>query len=74
MPNRPVAATVRSAPMAPMLERFSFSAALASRIPEKLVAANAESLPILSACAISASTRVVGSPHAWPQTMCHRGE
>ena len=69
MPSRPLAATVRSAPMAPMLERLSFSAAVAFRIPEKLVAANAESLPMLSACAISASTSVVGSPHAWPQTM-----
>ena len=69
MPSRPAAATVRSAPMAPMLERLNFAAASALNSPEKLVAANAERSPMLSACAISASTSVVGSPHAWPQTM-----
>jgi hypothetical protein len=52
-----------------MLVTSTFSAAVTSSTPEKLVAANAESLPIPSAWAISASTRVVGSPQAWLQTM-----
>ena len=44
--------------------QFLVCAAAAFRMPEKLVAANADSRPIPSACAISASTSVVGSPHA----------
>jgi hypothetical protein len=36
-----------------MLERLTFSAASAESSPEKLVAANAESRPMRSACAIS---------------------
>jgi len=36
--------------MAPMPERLSLSAAFAVRIPEKLMAANAERRPTFSAC------------------------
>ena len=73
MPSLPAAATVRSAPMAPMLERLILAAASALKRPEKLVAANAESRPMPSACAISASTSVAGSPQACPQTMWSPG-
>jgi hypothetical protein len=73
MPSLSAAAAVRSAPMAPMLRRLIFAAASGLSSPEKLVAANADTRPILSACAINAATRVVGSPQACPQTIWSPG-
>src|SRR5690348_11989576 len=68
-PSRCAAVSARRSPIAPMLDIAIFPAAATSSCPEKLVAANAERAPIPSACASSASMRVVGSPHAWLQTM-----